>query len=527
MLNIAERGLARWALLLGPAVAGGLLVLWATPFGSGTEQDSAAYVCAAQSFVARGTISGCGTIWPMTHFMPLYAVLLALPGFVGAVPLTVAPWIGALSCAASVLLVGTILYRATSSFIIALFGELLFLSERDAIRVQLYAMSEAPFIVFMLLFVLALWRSLEDESWRWVIAAGLAAAAASLTRYMGASLLVTGASTLSWWGPPSRTTRMRRALLFLGVGGIPFGAWLTRNWYENGDTIGRPLHWHPPGKAELMRACVSIANWIFPWVPNQRADAIGLAIVAGLVVALALIVWKSSPLLAWLLANLVIANGTLILVSRYVSDPYISLSDRMLAPILVATLILTLVEIDFIAGNRGSDIRMRTIGIVLGLGIVMLTAPAAARVLYQSHSEGLDYTARDYADSPLIRRLRLLPARTVIYTDEPELVVMFANHDSLVLPLLRDPLTNRPPKAFASQLAQMQGSMREAPGFIAYFFNAKPYRYDNIPVPKDMAAAYHLSMISVLETPQGIIYEARAVNPLAASPDDSTSSHMR
>ena len=243
--------------------------------------------------------------------------------------------------------------------------------------------------------------------------------------------------------------------------------------------------------------------------------------------ALALIVWKSASLLAWLLANLVIANGTLILVSRYVSDPYISLSDRMLAPILVATLILTLVEIDFIAGKRGSDITRRTIGIVVGLGFVMLTAPAAARVLYQSRTEGLDYTARGYADSPLIKRLRLLPAGTVIYTDEPELVVMFANHDSLILPLWRDPLTNRSPKTFASQLAQMQESMREAPGFIAYFFNARPYRYDNIPVPKDMAAAYHLSMTSVLETSQGIIYEARAVNPPAASPDDSISSHIR
>lgn len=80
---------------------------------------------------------------------------------------------------------------------------------------------------------------------------------------------------------------------------------------------------------------------------------------------------------------------------------------------------------------------------------------------------------------------------------------------------------------FASQLAQMQGSMRKAPGFIAYFFNARPYRYDNLPIPKDMATAYHLSMTSVLETSQGIIYEARAVNPPAASPDDSISSHIR
>ncbi len=378
--------------------------------------------------------------------MRLYAVLLGLPGFFGVSPLTGAPWIGALSCTVSVLLVGTILYRATSSFVIALFGESLFLSARDAISVQLYAMSEAPFIVLMLLFVLALRHSMEDDRRGWIIAAGLGAAGACLTRYMGASLLITGASTLAWIGAPSLTTRMSRALLFLVVGGIPFGAWLARNWYENGDTIGRPLHWHPPGKAELMRGCVSIAHWIFPWVPSQQAHAIGLTIVAGLSIGLVLIIWKNTNPLAWLLANLVIANGTPILVCRYVSDPYISLSDRMLAPMLVATLILTLVEIDFIATKLGSNTIIRTIGIAFGLGFVMSTAPAAARVLYQSRTEGLEYTARTYADSRMIDWLRLLPTGAIIYTDEPELVTMFANHPCLLLPLMRDPLTNRPHK---------------------------------------------------------------------------------
>jgi hypothetical protein len=521
------RGLARPALLLLPALAGGLLVLWATPLGSGTEQDSAAYICAAQSFVARGAISGCGTIWPMTHFMPFYAVLLALPGFFGASPLTVAPWIGALSCTASVLLVGTILYRATSSVVIALFGESLFLSARDAISVQLYAMSEAPFIVLMLLFVLALWHSVEDDRRGWVIAAGLGAAGACLTRYMGASLLITGASTLAWMGPPSLRTRVSRALLFLMVGGIPFGAWLTRNWYENGDTIGRPLHWHPPGKAELMRGCVSVAHWIFPWVPSERGHAIGLAIVAGLSIWLVFIIWKNTNPLAWLLANLVIANGALILVCRYVSDPYISLSDRMLAPMLVASLILTLVEIDFIATNLGPDNNIRTIGIALGLGFVMSTAPAAAEVLHRSRTEGLEYTALAYADSRMMNWLRQLPTGTIIYTDEPELVSMFANRSCLILPLMRDPLTNRPPKTLASELAQMQGSMTTEPGYIAYFFKAKPYRYNNIPVPQDMAAAYRLSLTPVLETPEGIIFEARSTNLPAVPSDGLTISHTR
>lgn len=489
---------------------GALLVFWATPLGPGTSPDSALYVCAAQSLIARGALCSCGTTSPMTHQRaPLYPVLLATVSVFGATPLRAARWIDALSCAASVILTGALLYAATSSMFISLLGELLFLCLGDVAAVHLAALSEAPFIVFLLLFVLGLWRAVDDSGSGWIVVAGSAAAAACLTRYMGVSLLVTGASGLICLGAGPMAARMRRSALFLAIGGTPPAAWLIHNYLESRDITGRSLHWHPISSAQLMLACTTVAHWLFPWMSNQTAQSIGLPLLVGMAVILATVVWSNPGTLGWLLANLVLCNSALILVSRYVSDPNLVFGPRILAPILVSSLVLTLWGAHSIANRLGASVRWRVIGFGLGLSFAIVSGRATARIVYQSRVDGLGYTAHYYADSALIGWIRHLPAETVIYADEPEPIGLFADRFAEALPLLRDPLTGQAAKGFKQELAAMQSKMTERPIAIAYFYKILSDRQDSLPALADMPSVYHLSMTPVLEAPQGIIYEAR------------------
>jgi hypothetical protein len=498
---------ARGTLLVGPAAVGALLVLWATALGPGTEGDSSTYVCATQSFIARGALCDCGTTWPMIHFPPLYPVLLAIASLFGAAPLTAARWVGAISCAASVIVTGALLCAATSSIFVALLGELLFIC--GVTTVFLFAMSEAPFIVFLLLFVLALWRALQDEGLGWIVIAGGAAAAACLTRYMGASLLVTGASGLVCLGVGPIAARVRRSAVFLTIGGTPLTIWLIRNHLETGN-FGRSLAWHPPSSADLLLACSTVAHWVFPWVSKQTAQWIGLPLLIGSVVVLVIVEWRNPYPLAWLLANLILCNGALILLCRFVNDRAILLNQRMLTPILVSSLVLTLSAIDFTATRLSVGMRWRAIGFALGLLFVFLSARATAPILYQSRVNGLGFTERYYAGSALISWIRNLPAGTAIYSDEPEPISMFTNHFAKSLPVLRDPYTRQPSRGFERERAAMESSMSQLPGVIVYFYKANPHSTENLPPLEAMPFIYHLSMKTVLETQQGVIYEARA-----------------
>ena len=500
---------AKSGLLIGLAVAGALLVVWATAVGPGTEQDSCTYACAAQSLISQGALYNCGNKWPMNHFPPLYPMMLGVGGLSGAAPLTVARWVGAVSCAASVILIGAILYDATSSLFIALLGELSIICVGDVAIRYLFAMTEGPFIAFMLLFIFSLWRAVSDEGSGWLVVAGGGAAVACLTRYMGAALLFTGASVLVCLGAGPLRIRMRRAGTFLAIGGLPLAAWLIRNHVETRNATNRSIEWHPPKIADLALGCTTVARWAYPPISHHAAPWIGLLLIVGGAVILAAIAWSNLGPLQWLLANLILSNAAFIILSRCFYDPLVRPHERMIAPILVASFALSLCVIGSNTEKIRAGVVWRSIGLAVVLAFLFVNARATAPILYESRVRGLGGTERYYADSDVIRWIRHLPANTRIYSDEPEPIRLFADHPAELLPLLRDPLTQQPDQNFDRNLAAMQHAMSDRPGTIAYFYRANHWAQDNLPTLTEMPSVYHLSMRPVLQADQGIIYEAR------------------
>jgi hypothetical protein len=445
----------------------------------------------------------------MNHFPPLYSMMLGGGSLSGAAPLTVARWVGALSCAASVMLIGAILDDATTSPFVALLGELSIICVVDAVTRYLFAMTEAPFVMFTLLFIFSLRRAIAEEGSAWLAVAGGAAAAACLTRYVGASLLVTGASVLMYLGAGAIGIRMRRATMFMAIGGLPLAAWLIRNRIESKHAIDRFADWHPPGVADFAFECTTVARWAYPQVSSHHAVWIGLLLIIGGAVMVAAVAWCNPGPLQWMLANLIICNAALIMLARCLYDPLVRLGPRTLLPILVAGFVLSLCVITVNTARLSGGVLWRSIGIALVVAFLFVNLRATAPILYESRVRGLGITDRYYADSDVIRWIRHLPADTAIYSNEPEPIRLFADHFATLLPLLRDPLTHQPDKDFARNLAAMRDAMSERPGAIAYFYQANHWAQDNLPPLPDMPSVYHLSMRPVLQAEQGIIYDAR------------------
>lgn len=502
-------GYAKLALLIALAVASARLVIWATAVGPGTEQDSCSYVCGAQSLVRERALYECDDKWLLNHFPPLYPVMLGMGSLSGDAPLTVARYVGAIGCAASVFLVGVILYAATSNIFIAMLGGLSIICVGDVAIRYLYAMTEGPFIAFMLLFIFSLWRAVTDESSAWLILGGCAAALACLTRYMGISLLFTGASGFVFLGAGSLTIRVRRAAAFVAIGGTPIAVWLIHNHLEAGSASSRTMAWYPPGAAELALACTTIARWAYPPISEQQAVWIGFLLVVigtGLVAA---ILWRNPASLQWLLANLILCNAGFITLSRCFFDPLVRPDDRMLSPLLVAGFLLILCTISLNNAKNLVGVAWRSIGLALVLEFLFVNACATAPILYLSRVRGLGGTTRYYADSDVIRWVRRLPAEVAIYSDVPEAIHLFANHSAQLLPLLRDPLTHEPDKKFESRLATMLNTASARPTAIVYFYEASHFVLENIPTLAEMPRVYNLTLTPVLKTDQGTIYETR------------------
>jgi hypothetical protein len=511
--------LARLALLATPALISALLVLWATAtLGPGTEGDTSDYICAAQTFVERGALYDCGGTWPLIHFPPLYPGMLAVGIRSGLAPLSVARYIAAGSCAVSLLMAGAILEAMTSSLLLALVGEILLMWAAGVSTVFLYALTEAPFDGFLLLFVWCLWRAIEDDGVKWIVAAGAAAAAAALTRYVGVALLITGSSALLCLSARRLNERIHRAAWFIAVGLTPVAGWFIRNHFQT-HSIGRPVVWHPPGGSYFFATGGMVARWFFPTLSSERGYWFGgivLVIIVALLIAIEL---RSTNRLEWLMANVILAYGAILMLSRVLMDVTVFINQRMLAPIAVLALLLALRAIWFLVAGRG--VGAHRLVVAFGLSLATLTlvvnSGSAPAVFYQSRVGGLGFTRRTFSDSEMIRWTRQLAADTPIYSDSPEPIILFAGHLADTLPVLRDPRTGAPSSRYPGELAAMQKRLRDRPGAIAYFYDANTHELDNIPRPAEMSAVYQLSMGQVLSTDQGIMFEARTLPTVRAS----------
>ena len=506
--------LARWALRAALALGGALLVLWATAtLGPGTEGDSSDYICAAQTFVERGAFYDCGGTWPLIHFPPLYPVMLAIGIRCGLAPLSVARFIAAGSCAVSVLMAGAILEAMTSSLMLALLGEVLMIWVAGVSRPFLYAMTEAPFDAMLLLFVWCLWRAIETDRPGWIVAAGAAAAAAALTRYIGVALLITGAGASLWLSAGRLNERIRRAAWFVAVGVTPVAMWFIRN-HRATRSVGRPVAWHPPSGFYYIVACRIAARWINPNsnLLKDHGFLLGLTVLMVAAALLIAIELRSSNRLEWLLANVILSYCAILLLSRLLMDVTIFLNGRMLMPLALIALLLALHAIHFqITGDR---VGIRGLALALGLGAatmtVMVNSGSAPALFYQSRVEGLGLTRRTFSMSDMISWTRRLDANSPIYSDQPEPIILFADRLADTLPELRDPRTGAPSQRYPGELAAMQKKLRDHPGAIVYFYDANTHVLDNIPLPADMPAVYRLSMTPVLNSVQGLIYQASA-----------------
>jgi 4-amino-4-deoxy-L-arabinose transferase-like glycosyltransferase len=192
--------------------------------------DSTVYIETAENLIAGKGFYASGE--PLTHYPPLYPLLLAIAKIAIPDTLLAGRWLHAFLFAINVMLVATAAYIFTKHRSLLPIGGaiILFLASTPVLITHTMAWSESPFITFSLagLILLALYISKPRLSL--LLLSSLMFGFAVATRYVGLVLLcplLFGVLILNQ--KPFREKLQRHALLAMVVALTPVGLWLLRN----------------------------------------------------------------------------------------------------------------------------------------------------------------------------------------------------------------------------------------------------------------------------------------------------------
>lgn len=437
---------AWWIVFIVCALAGAMLVLYATERGVGVSPDSTAYINAARGWLIRfgiPLVPGNTSHW----IPPGYSTLLAADGYLmlGADPFVVARWLDALLFALNIVCVGLILRMALPfSVWIPLLGMGLMLTSVDMLAIHTMAWSEPPFLFLSLLGLSVLVIYLERPRARWLVLASAFAAASLLMRYAGLALVATGLVAILLGKGRTGRQRIQAASVFACLALAPLAVWSLRHPLDRGLVLHlMPSEW-------FFTALPVVTHWFLPAeipLPPIGIVLIAIALVCpGLFVLLAKrhkiarltiageLTASQGPMLARILVLYVLFYSLVILTSRLVVDAVVSPDARILAPIYPIVLIGLLY-----AAQRwmSSGAHIKSVKIALG-GIAVLWGVlywmAAMTWVERSHRDGQWYSSLGWQQSEIMRQVKALPRTTSIYSNGNEAITFLTSRPAARLP---------------------------------------------------------------------------------------------
>ena len=229
-------------LLAAAAIAGTAHILVRTaPYGAILSgYDPAMYIVGAENLAAGAGFSGIagGAIvaWP-----PFFSMLLALFALCGIEPADAGRFVNAAAFGLTILIAGLWLRRNTGSGIFALAGAAAVMTSWAVSSVFSNVQPDSIFILFTLFALMQLGAFLDRESSASRLPpafAGLFAALASITRYVGVTVLFTGALAILMKREMPLMRRLRFAAVWGAASSVPLAVLLARNWAVSATLTG-------------------------------------------------------------------------------------------------------------------------------------------------------------------------------------------------------------------------------------------------------------------------------------------------
>jgi len=528
MLNPENSGIDKGKILLWLSSAAGLIMLLAisSSFGMGVSPDSTVYLNAADNLLAgKGLTVSLQESAPLTHYPPLYPLLLSALSVFGLSPLAAARILHSLVFGLNILCCGIIGYHANDqafrpTFI--LIGLIIFSEIMLCIHTMVW--TDALFICLTLGTFILLARFIEKQQMLFLVLSALLAAGAFLTRYPGITVIATAILVLLSLDKTSLKKKIINCLILGLISGLPVGIWLLRNLFLAGSTTNRKIAFHLIYLAHLNQLIRSV---LFVLLPNHLVEyfkqfrfegnkivlcscLLGMLIIITLT---ALILFRQRdkifprlkqhwindfPGILKICLFFIVIYGGFLMVSISLFDYITPLDIRILSPIYVCTVILLVNLGSTICKNNQNGI-LRSIIILTGM-ILMLSYLARTAIFCRNfHQEGQGYTGKIWQQSAIINRIQNLPPETPVYSNAMGAIFFLTERRTKAIPKIY--IQGKASPKYESSLNSMANDLTQRQGLLIYF-NGIPNCH--IPAARQLIEKYPLEKLQ--EGPSGTVY---------------------
>jgi len=414
-------------------LTGAVLVLLSTSkFGVGLSPDSVNYVHCARSLLSG---KGCLVYYgePFTYWPPMFPVLLAALSLVGIEILDGVRFINSLAFGLIIFASGKLFLNLIKSKVLALLGAVSILLSFPLISVSVMAWSEPLFIMASVLFLIYLPKYFERRDVSLLITISIIAALASLQRYAGLVLILTGLMLIVFIPGVALRQRIKQAAIFGVLSTVPVALWLARNYMLTSTLTG------PRSQSDLtIYQSMGFAHEIMAsWFTFYEIPFSIYLLYAGLaaVIGIAALSYNRVRLGAWsyyklsqvwsLIAFIVIY--ILFIVISSANAPINLRTDRMLAPAYVFIIGLTLLGLESISDQLVRLTKRKLVGVfvVTGLFIGLIAYPCTltAKSIKSFVRNGAGgYATTEWQKSPTLQWVQENKANGKIYSNAPDAV---------------------------------------------------------------------------------------------------------
>lgn len=446
---------------------------------------------------------------------PLYAWLLMGVSATGVDLPVGAKAIGLFFVCANTILIWHLLVRASGKYVYATAGTAIITLAPQFVTLHSLAMSEPPFLFFLLVTVLALLRYFETEDRTWLKASAVLLGLTTLVRFTAPPL---GAAIAVCLLLDPRHTLSRRfvdATIFAVVSTAIFLCWVVMSEVIADRSIGRALWFYGNmGASEWLKSLGAMTAWLLPDKVPFAARVVLLGAFAAAAAYLTFLHAReprrharqakvADALLPTLFGLFFFLYLGFMVLSTSV-EANLSLTGRYAFPVYVTTVLMITIVLAHIGDARGI-VKLVHYGLVCFAvlvfgGHVVRTAARSS----EAYRFGVGYASREWVNSPTMQALRQLPADASIYSNGADVVAYVLGRESHFLPERIQLRTGRdnPANPYERQLRTLHDDLTKEHSYVA-IFDAIDWRFYLV---SEAELNRRLSLVKVATEADGRIY---------------------
>jgi len=435
-----------WLLI---ALLGIFLTLWLSPHGITVSADSVYYLMGAEGIrkgVGFVSFEAGGILKPITHWPPLYSLLIAFLGLTA---------VNTIFFALTVFLTSFLIYRATGKPIYSIAGGLLVATSPIMLKFSSMVLSETVFNFWILLLLTMMYMHAETGKDRWLVLMGVVSAFAVLTRYAGLFLMFPLA--YYWW---RKRLPVWKGFLLTISPFLTFILWRIYTFSIGGQET-RHIFFHLPQGYHFRILMETFLKFV-SFVPSALFNPM---VLIAFVIAVLLIIFSrrqemDGKIRMIIELSLVFAVSYLIFVFLSITfiDFYI-IPDERIVSVLYPLLVVAFVSyISTFPVNRTAPLFL----VLLVLNLYGDMVLRQEKVVPYSGFNGPYFRSLEVVDYVKHR----LPPDAIIYSNGPDFIWYHTRRPASMLPKIILPVERRINPHFEEEMQQMVQHLTSGKGYI-------------------------------------------------------------